>query len=222
MATLNVPLQSMLHRGNNGNVKQQVKVINNLSNQQIIAACKAAQQATGRPVYLVGAISSLNLHGAKVSLPHNWHYRLRLTFKAVASQMLNAHVWACNPAAIGVFGRHIKAAKALIAKTPLWRGPQMLGTTAKAHGNLMGGKGKYTFSCLQRANKNYARCACAIILVNAPLALNSNGVQMELKFALKYNPNAKVYQWQQPIGPMANLVNLNLNQLSKLGCTIIK
>jgi hypothetical protein len=216
---LNIPLASLKARGNNGNVVGKVVVQRNHTNGQIINACKAAQQATGKPVYLVGAISSLNLHNSKVSMPANWHYRLRQTFKAVSSAMLANKVWACNPASIKVFGRHIKANKHLAATTPLWGGPKLAGATAATHTGM--GKG-YTFRCLQRNNKNYARTACAIILVNAPLALNSNGVQQELAFALKYNPNAVVYQWQQNIGPMAGLIKLSLNQLSKLGCTIIK
>jgi hypothetical protein len=221
MASLNsLSCKSMQSRGNNGNVVGKVIIQRNHTNGQIIQACQQAQQATGRPVYLVGAISSLNSNGAKVSMPANWHYRLRKTFKVVANVMLNNKVWACNPASAKVFGRHIKAPKAIRNSCKLHSCPTMANNQMAATSHML--NGGYAFKCLQRANKNYARTACAIVLVNAPLALNSNGVQQELKFALKYNPNAKVYQWHQNIGPMAKLVNKNLSQLAKLGCTIIK
>ena len=212
----NLPLQSLKARGNNSNVINKVTIISNLTNKQIVAACLKTQNLNpNKPVYLVGAISSLNLMGVKISLPHNWHYRLRQTFKTVATTMLQNKIWACNPASIKVFGRHIKANKNLYNNTPLWAGPVMANKVFKV-------RGKYTFKSLQRFNKMYARCASSIVLVNAPLALYSNGVQQELAFALKHNPTCKVYKWQQNIGPMAGLIKLTLNQLKKLGCIIVK
>jgi len=184
--------KSMYARGNNGHVVSKVAFTNppNSGLANVVKQCAALQKATGKPVYLVGVISSLNnpANGNKIALPLNMHLYNRVRFLVVQQALLKAGVYCINPAAPNVFMRNIKAPKGIAGACNYFNCPNSFNAVTTKQGL------QRTIKNLHRANARAVKGACALVMVQWPLSLYSNGVQQELAYAIKHNPNIPIFR----------------------------
>jgi len=175
--------QSLALRGNNGNAKNGIKFTNN---QNLLTKLQTLQQQTGKPVYLIGTISSLNLPTlGKQNFAPLLHAFWRVNFGIVARVLNNNKITNINPASPYTFARAIGASKAVANTFTHCNCPNNAVPIVKANPNA--------FSLLHNANKASCINCCAAIMVNYPLGLYSGGVQQELGWLKTLNPNAPIY-----------------------------
>jgi len=145
--------------------------------QAVLPQLKALYKATGKPVYIVGTISTARVNGKAVKLPTARHAFNRRPFALVQKALLAIGVNAINPACLKAFARAIHG-----KYTPGTNGPAMFNAVASKSG------AKFTVKRLQRTNKRSVRGCCAIVVVNPMRSFTSLGVQQELAHAIKFNP----------------------------------
>ena len=180
-------VQSMQLRGNGAFSTSAIKFVNKPTTfSRHIAAIKALQQATNKPVYIVGVISSVNVKGVKIALPTNLHYYNRLPFCKMQKRLLKHGIYSINPACLYTFASAIKANP---IGFNLRTCPQMFNTSFTTPAKQL-----QAIQRLQRANKRHASGCCAIVVVHYPISMLSNGVQMELLAALKHNKGVRIYR----------------------------
>jgi hypothetical protein len=177
----------MLMRTNSGFTANNVTFVNKAAHFGLyIKQLKALQQQTGKPIYLVGVISSINAKGKKVALPLATHYYNRQRFCKVQKQLYKHGIYSINPACLYTFSKaiHVNPIGYNLKTAPNMFNNQC--TTSKQQLNAI--------KRLQRTNRRHATGCCAIVVVHYPFSMASNGVQMELLAALKHNPNVKFYR----------------------------
>jgi hypothetical protein len=174
--------QSMAMRNTNGltsNVVRQI-VLNAPNNfNAVIPQLKALQAATGKPIYIAGVISSVQVNGVRRGLPPATHYFNRLHFCKVQKQLLAHGVWAINPACLYQFAMAIKA-------NPFGYNLK----TAPAMFNAQNTTPQKATTAIKRLQlKNKMHCSfgcCAVVICHWPFSLLSNGTLMELSYAIKH------------------------------------
>ena len=184
---------SLQQRGNNIKVASKVKFANTpISNNGMgvytqtktnLSLClpkivKLAK-ATGKPVYIVGTISSAIINGKPTKLPGHLHAKNRRPFAIVQRALRKRGIYAINPANLNTFKRALKAPRGLRCAN---NGPAIFNAVVAAQGGY-----ERATNNLHRANKRFVRACCCIVIVRHKVSLTSAGVLQELGHALKYN-----------------------------------
>lgn len=145
--------------------------------EAILPELKTLYAATGKPIYIVGTISTAKVNGKQVKLPPERHAFNRRPFALVQKALLRVGVDSCNPANLKQFARAIHGKYRQGTS-----GPELFNEVASKNG------AEFTVKRLQRTNKRSVRGCCAIVVVNPIISFTSLGVQQELAHAIKFNP----------------------------------